>query len=67
MTSDPDEERFSVGLRFGQVNIEFYINSKSTTGKRWAFFGLLTFLIALLAVNFMAPQIKDMMQWPSTP
>lgn len=60
--TDPDEERFAIGFQVGQVDVKFYITSKSTTGKRWAFFGLLTFLVALMALNFMAPQLMEYAQ-----
>lgn len=32
--TDPDEERFAVGVKFGDLQIEFFINSKSTRNKR---------------------------------
>lgn len=58
---DPNEERFAIGLQFGQVDVKFYITSKSTTGKRWAFFGLLTMIVVLMLVREIAPTLQGFM------
>lgn len=55
--TDPDEERFAVGVKFGDLQIEFFINSKSTRNKRWAFFGLMTMIVLLIFMVQFEPQI----------
>lgn len=60
MSADPDEERFAVGVKFGDLQIEFFINSKSTRNKRWAFFGLMTMIVILLFVVQFEPQIMEL-------
>lgn len=60
MSIDPDEERFAVGVKFGDLQIEFFINSKSTRNKRWAFFGLMTMIVLLLFVVQFEPQIMEL-------
>ena len=53
----PEEERFAVGVRLGDLQIEFFIDSKSTQSKRWAFFGLLTMIVLLLLAGELQPQL----------
>ena len=39
------------------MKIEFFIDSKSTQSKRWAFFGLLTMIVLLLLAGELQPQL----------
>lgn len=58
--TEPHEERFSVGLRLGGVEvIGFQITARSTSIKRWAFFGLLTMVVLILLFREIAPTIAD--------
>lgn len=60
MTSEPHEEHFSVGLRLGGVEvIGFQITARSTSVKRWAFFGLLTMVVLILLFREVAPVITE--------
>jgi hypothetical protein len=62
MTPEPEEETFSVGLQFGDLKVSFFINSRSTTGKRWAFFGLMTMIVVLLFAVELEPLLTEYAQ-----
>lgn len=59
MTPVPEEETFSVGLQFGELKLAFFITSRSTRGKRWAFFGLMTLVVVLLFAVELEPLLKE--------
>lgn len=59
MTPEPEDEHFSVGLQFGDLKVSFFITSRSTRNKRWAFFGLMTMIVLLLFAVELEPLLKE--------
>ncbi len=59
MATDADEELFAVGLQFGDLKVSFFINSRSTRNKRWAFFGLMTMIVLLLFAVELEPLLTE--------
>lgn len=59
VTPHVEEETFSVGLQFGDLKVSFFINSRSTRNKRWAFFGLMTMIVLLLFAVELEPLLTE--------
>jgi hypothetical protein len=62
VTPPVEEETFSVGLQFGDLRLAFFINSRSSRGKRWAFFGLMTMIVLLLFAVELEPLLTEYAQ-----
>lgn len=62
MTPPVEEERFEVGLQFNELKVSFFINSRSTRNKRWAFFGLMTMIVMLLFAVQLEPLLTEYAQ-----
>lgn len=62
VTPPVEDETFSVGLQFGDLKVSFFITSRSTRNKRWAFFGLMTMIVLLLFAVELEPLLTEFAQ-----
>lgn len=57
----PEREYFKIGLSLGGVEvIGFEVSAQSSNIKRWAFFGLLSMLVAAIIFDELYPIIKEL-------
>lgn len=60
MTGGIEEETFAIALRLGGAEIiGFSITSRSSRGKRWAFFGLLVTIVMVGLFVAVEPQLRE--------
>ena len=63
MTDEAETETFAIALRLGGAEIiGFSITSRSSRGKRWAFFGLLTMIVLIGLFIVIEPQLRGYLQ-----